>query len=328
MAAVALYGHSWLIAVVLCSGTTRGTFVGVYRVLLTLPKSFPTVLALPIMSSSPFIKHFLIGICALSPDAPPVAALAAEDIIGVHDFLMYEDYAYDDFEYTICDPDGRVTTYVLNATYCHLLKSLHRWLRQLVLENSPSILRDLGHRKFSRKHFEFFLEKAQIIRAAPAFNFPILDILPSRVITSYVWHTPAILQECSQECMLPSPASTYDHVEVEESFSGSRASSPLPVIDDGTINIECTALTHIDRADDCSIPITPTVHGTGSTIIYGLLSQTMGNDVYSVEYTGELRNPEEEIIFYRDDNDGECNLSTLSDLPYDSVVSAQFSTST
>jgi len=58
------------------------------------------------MCSPKFLQHFLIGICALPPDAPPVAALAAEDITGVHDFLMYEDYEYDDFEYTVYDPDG------------------------------------------------------------------------------------------------------------------------------------------------------------------------------------------------------------------------------
>jgi len=67
----------------------------------------------------------------------------------VHDFLMYEEYEYDEFEYTICDQDGQVTTYVLNETYCHLLKLLHKWLTQLVMENSPSILHNLGHRKFS-----------------------------------------------------------------------------------------------------------------------------------------------------------------------------------
>jgi len=113
------------------------------------------------MQSSLFIQHFLIGICALSPDAPPVATLAVEGIIGVHDFLMYEDYEYDDFQYTVYDPDGWVTTYVLDVTYCHLLKSLHKWLCHLVLENSPAILRDLGNRKFCRNHFEFFLQKAQ-----------------------------------------------------------------------------------------------------------------------------------------------------------------------
>jgi len=60
--------------------------------------------------------------------------------------------------------------------------------------------------------------------------------------------------------------------------------------------------------------------------IYGwLLSQTMRNGVYS-EYTGELENPEEEIIFCREDNDGKDNLSFLSDSPYDSAVLTPFST--
>ena len=75
------------------------------------------------MHSSPFIQHFLIGICALPPDAPPVAALAAEGLTGVHDFLMYEEREYDGYQYNIYDPDGRVTTstYMLDANYCHLL---------------------------------------------------------------------------------------------------------------------------------------------------------------------------------------------------------------
>jgi len=144
------------------------------------------------MHSSPFIQHFLIGICALPPDAPPVAALAAEGLMGVHDFLMYDEREYDGYQYNIYDPDGRVTTYMLDANYCHLLRSLRKWLSQLVLENGPAILRDFGNRKFCRNHFESFLHKAQTIRALPTFHFPILDILPSRVIDTYTTCRPIL----------------------------------------------------------------------------------------------------------------------------------------
>jgi len=50
----------------------------------------------------------------------------------VPDFLMYDDSEYHYYEYTVCDPDDRVTTYVLDDTYCHLLRSLHKWLCHLV----------------------------------------------------------------------------------------------------------------------------------------------------------------------------------------------------
>jgi len=79
------------------------------------------------------------------------------------------------------------------VTYCHLLKSLHKWLCHLVMENSPSILCNLGHRKFSITYFEFFLAKAQTIHALPMFDFPILDILPSRVVDTYTRCQPILL---------------------------------------------------------------------------------------------------------------------------------------
>ena len=166
------------------------------------------------MCSPKFLEYFLVNICALPLDAPPVVALAAEGLTGVHDFLMYDEHEYDGYQYNIYDPDGRVTTYMLDADYCHLLRSLHKWLSQLVLENGPAILRDFGnrnrlrpkllsssekqdlnthtHRKFCRNHFEFFLQKAQTIRALPTFDFPILDILPSRVIDTYTTCQPIL----------------------------------------------------------------------------------------------------------------------------------------
>jgi len=104
------------------------------------------------MHSSVFIDCFLIDICALTPDAPPVAALAYQELTEVvFDFLMCYDCQFDDLQYTTCGPDGWVTDDVLNATYCHLLKSLHKWICQLVSENTATILQDFGHWKFSRE---------------------------------------------------------------------------------------------------------------------------------------------------------------------------------
>jgi len=137
------------------------------------------------MCSPKFLEYFLVNICALPLDAPPVVALAAEGLTGVHDFLMYEECEYDGYQYNIYDPDGWITTYILDVNYCYLLWSLHKWLSQLVLENSPAILWDFGNRKFCRNHFEFFLQKPQTIHALPMFHFPILDTLPSRVVSTY-----------------------------------------------------------------------------------------------------------------------------------------------
>jgi len=87
--------------------------------------------------SSSFINHFLISICALPSDAPPVVALASGGKTTVpDDFLMYNDSEYCYYEYTVCDPDDRVTAYVLDDTYCCLLRSLHKWLCHLAKENS------------------------------------------------------------------------------------------------------------------------------------------------------------------------------------------------
>jgi len=101
---------------------------------------------------------------------------------------------------------------------CHLAK-----------ENSPSILCDFGHRKLSRKHFEYFLEKEQTIHALPMFDFPILATLPSRVIHSYVRCT-KVISKPSPDCSLPlkiaTPTSTDASVEIEESFS-SNLMDPL-----------------------------------------------------------------------------------------------------
>jgi len=142
---------------------------------------------LPVGMCSPkFLEHFLVSICALPLDTPPVVVLAAEGLTGVHDFLsMYEDCEHDDYLYSIYDPDGWVTTYILDVNYCHILRSLHKWLFQLVLENGPAILQDFWNRKFCRNNFEFFLQKAHTIHTLPTFHFSILDTLPSRVVSTY-----------------------------------------------------------------------------------------------------------------------------------------------
>jgi len=133
---------------------------------------------------------------------------------------------------------------------------------------------------------------------------------------------PAI-RDALQECLLPPPASTNDYIEVEESFSGSHASSPPPVINDCTASIEHTIPAHTST-NDCSIPSTPTATYAESTGIYCMfLSQTMKN-----VYDGDWVNSEEEIVFYSQQDDKDDDISCFSTgSPYDTVVWSQLSTS-
>jgi len=146
--------------------------------------------------SSAFINRFLIGICALTPDAPSVAALAYQELTDVFDFLMCSDCQFDDLQYTTYDPDGRVTDYVLDVTYSHLLKSLHKWIHQLVSENGTTILQDFGHWKFYREQFEFFLE-LQKEQASPrrliSLSWIFSQVKSSRLLSSVsLWTLPRI----------------------------------------------------------------------------------------------------------------------------------------
>ena len=113
------------------------------------------------------------------------------------------------------------------------------------MENGPAILRDFQNRKFCRNHFEFFLQKAQTIRALPTFDFPILDILPSRVIDTYTTCQPILSHAAGPDISAICP-------EGEEL-------DLLPIVD-----VEVTTTTVIIDSparvtDNCLCPVTLTV---------------------------------------------------------------------